>query len=111
MHSCREEINVLKQLKTCKSVLLYKKGDPHDAGNYRLICLLSVMYKLFTKAILYRYEKVLDEGQPCEQTGFRKEFSTTDHIHTVSKLIEVSREYKMPLFLTFVDLKKASKPV
>ncbi|KAK6750683.1 hypothetical protein RB195_002571 [Necator americanus] len=50
---------------------------------------------------------VLDEGQPCEQAGFRKGFSTIDHIHTVSKLIEVSREYKMPLCLTFIDLKKA----
>ncbi|KAK6729381.1 hypothetical protein RB195_006438 [Necator americanus] len=54
-----------------------------------------------------RIEKVLDEGQPCEQAGFRKGFSTIDHIHTVSKLIEVSREYKMPLCLTFIDLKKA----
>ncbi|KAK6745741.1 hypothetical protein RB195_012079 [Necator americanus] len=47
------------------------------------------------------------QGQPCEQAGFRKGFSTIDHIHTVSKLIEVSREYKMPLCLTFIDLKKA----
>ncbi|KAK6734163.1 hypothetical protein RB195_017750 [Necator americanus] len=45
--------------------------------------------------------------QPCEQAGFRKGFSTIDHIHTVSKLIEVSREYKMPFCLTFIDLKKA----
>ncbi|KAK6730178.1 hypothetical protein RB195_006938 [Necator americanus] len=50
--------------------------------------------------------KVLDEGHPCEQAGFRKGFSTIDHIHTVSKLIELSREYKMPLCLTFIDLKK-----
>ncbi|KAK6750712.1 hypothetical protein RB195_002593 [Necator americanus] len=98
---------VPKQWKTSKTVLLYKKGDPHDIGNYRPICLLSVIYKLFTRVILNRIEKVLDEGQPCEQAGFRKGFSTIDHIHTVSKLIEVSREYKMPLCLTFIDLKKA----
>ncbi|KAK6735991.1 hypothetical protein RB195_018951 [Necator americanus] len=30
-----------------------------------------------------------------------------DRIHTVSKLIEVSQNYKTPLFLTFIDLKKA----
>ncbi|EPB78585.1 hypothetical protein ANCCEY_02325 [Ancylostoma ceylanicum] len=29
-----------------------------------------------------------------------------DHIHTVIRLIEVSREYKMPLCLTFIDLKE-----
>ncbi|KAK6732754.1 hypothetical protein RB195_016862 [Necator americanus] len=100
------ECKVPKQWKTSKTVLLYKKGDPHDIGNYRPICLLSVIYKLFTRVILNRIERVLDEGQPCEQAGFRKGFSTIDHIHTVSKLIEVSREYKMPLCLTFIDLKK-----
>ncbi|KAK6730378.1 hypothetical protein RB195_007068 [Necator americanus] len=101
------ECKVPKRWKTSKTVLLYKKGDPHDIGNYRPICLLSVIYKLLTRVILNRIEKVLDEGQPCEQAGFRKGFSTIDHIHTVSKLIEVSREYKMPLCLTFIDLKKA----
>ncbi|KAK6731020.1 hypothetical protein RB195_007469 [Necator americanus] len=56
--------------------------------------------------MLNRIEKVLDEGQPCEQARFRKRFSTIDHIRTVSRLIEVSREYKMPLFPTFIDSKK-----
>ncbi|KAK6736057.1 hypothetical protein RB195_018998 [Necator americanus] len=51
-------------------------------------------------------ERTLDEGQHCEQTGFRKGISTVYHMHTVSKLREVSREYK-PLCLTFIDLKKA----
>ncbi|KAK6751078.1 hypothetical protein RB195_002821 [Necator americanus] len=83
------ECKVPKQWKTSKTVLLYKKGDPHDIGNYRPICLLSVIYKLFTRVILNRIE------------------NTIDHIHTVSKLIEVSREYKIPLCLTFIDLKKA----
>ncbi|KAK6763856.1 hypothetical protein RB195_024257 [Necator americanus] len=58
--------------------------------------------------ILNRIENVLDEGQSCEQAGFREGFSTIDHIHIVSKLIEVSPEYKTPLCLTFIDLKKAS---
>ncbi|KAK6749007.1 hypothetical protein RB195_001551 [Necator americanus] len=101
------ECKVPQQWKTRKTVLFYKKGDPHNIGNYHPICLLSVIYKLFTRVILNRIEKVLDEGQPCEQAEFRKGFSTIDHIHTVSKLIEVSREYKMPLCLTFTDLKKA----
>ncbi|KAK6743518.1 hypothetical protein RB195_010656 [Necator americanus] len=103
VHECK----VPKQWKISKTVFLYKKGDSHDIGNYRPIYLLSVIYRLFTRVILNKIEKVLDEGQPCEQAGFRKGFSTIDHIHTVSKLIEVSREYRMPLCLTFIDLKKA----
>ena len=101
------ECKVPNQWKTSKTVLLYKKGDVHDIGNYRPICLLSVVYKLFTRVILNRIDRTLDEGQPCEQAGFRKGFSTMDHIHTITRLIEVSREYKRPLCLTFIDLKKA----
>ncbi|EYC39481.1 hypothetical protein Y032_0654g1186 [Ancylostoma ceylanicum] len=101
------ECKVPNQWKTSRTVLLYKKGDPQDIGNYRPICLLSAVYKLFTRVILNRIERTLGEGQPCEQAGFRKGFSTIDHIHTVTRLIEVSREYKMPLCLTFIDLRKA----
>ncbi|KAK6749776.1 hypothetical protein RB195_002031 [Necator americanus] len=105
------ECKVPKQWKTSKTVFLCKKGDPLDIGNYRPISLLSVIYKLFTRVILNRIEQVLDEGQPCEQAGFRKGFSTIDHIHTVSKLIEVSREQKMSYCLIFIDLKKASDSI
>uniref|UniRef100_A0A7I4Z4N4 Reverse transcriptase domain-containing protein n=1 Tax=Haemonchus contortus TaxID=6289 RepID=A0A7I4Z4N4_HAECO len=51
--------------------------------------------------------RILDEGQPCEQAGFRGGFTAINHIHTVARLIEVSREYKIPLCLTFIDLKKS----
>ncbi|KAK6735484.1 hypothetical protein RB195_018601 [Necator americanus] len=67
---CLSECKVLKKWKTSKTVLLYEKGDPQDIGNYGSICLLSVIYKLFTRVILNGIEKVLDEGQPCGQAGF-----------------------------------------
>ncbi|VDO13051.1 unnamed protein product [Haemonchus placei] len=85
------------------TMLLYNKGDPDDIGNYRLTCLLSEIYKLFKRFILNRIGGILNEGQ----AGLRRGLSTIDHIHTLTKLIDVSREYKMPLCLTFIDLKKA----
>ncbi|VDP30211.1 unnamed protein product [Heligmosomoides polygyrus] len=66
------ECKVPSQWKTSKTVLLYKKGDVHVIGNYRPIGLLSVIYKLFTRVILNRISKTLDEGQPCKQAGFRR---------------------------------------
>ncbi|KAE9413932.1 hypothetical protein Angca_009160, partial [Angiostrongylus cantonensis] len=101
------ECKVSTQWKTSKTVSLFKKGDLHDIGNYRPICLLSAVYKLFTRVILNRIERTLDEGRPFEQAGFRKGFSTMDHIHTLTRLIEVSREDKRPPCLTFIDLEKA----
>ena len=58
-----------------------------------------------------RISKTLDEAQPVEQAGFRQGFCCMDHIQTVSRVIEVCREYRMPLVLTFVDYEKACDSV
>ncbi|EYC46025.1 hypothetical protein Y032_0411g969 [Ancylostoma ceylanicum] len=95
------------QWKCSKTVLIFKKGDKEDIGNYRLIALLSIPYKLFTKIILNRLEVTPDAYQPIEQACIRKGFCCIDHIHIVVQLIERCREYTMPLVLTFIDYKKA----
>ena len=76
-------------------VIFFKKGNRKDIKNYRPICLLSNMYRLFTKIITTRLEKKLDENQPREQAGFRSKYSTTDHIHAINQLKEKCREYNI----------------
>ncbi|VDP12996.1 unnamed protein product [Heligmosomoides polygyrus] len=61
---------------------------------------------LFTWVIVNGISRTLDEGQPYEQAGFRRGFSTIGQIHTITKLIEAPREYNLSLCLTFIDLKK-----
>ncbi|EYB83496.1 hypothetical protein Y032_0334g2838 [Ancylostoma ceylanicum] len=95
------------QWKESKTLLLFKKGQWEDIANYRPISLLSVVYKTFTKILLNRIERILDDYQPVEQAGFRKNFSRMDNIQAVTQLIERSREYHLPLVLVFVDYKKA----
>ncbi|KAK6036364.1 hypothetical protein COOONC_26131, partial [Cooperia oncophora] len=90
------------QWKTSSTVLLFKKGERDLMKNYRPIALLSQPYKLFTKVILNRLEKQLDDYQPVEQAGFRKGFCCMDHIHTVTQLIERTKEYKQ-LLLYLID--------
>ncbi|KAE9412568.1 hypothetical protein Angca_009450, partial [Angiostrongylus cantonensis] len=94
------------QWRTSRIVIPPKKGDGKDLRNYRPICLLNVLYKPFTKIILSRMSRTLDEAQPVEQAGFRKGFCCMDHIQTESRVIEVCREYHLPLVLTFVDYEK-----
>ena len=88
-------------------ILLYKKGDPENISNYRPISLLSSTFKLFTKIITNRLTQSLNENQPREQAGFRKGFSTMDHLHAVNQLIEKCEEYKIPLAVALVDYDKA----
>lgn len=70
---------------------LYKnKGPVDDPENYRGITLLSCIGNLFTAVINYRLiayiesERILGE----EQAGFRKGFSTLDHIFVLHSLVE-----------------------
>ena len=55
-----------------------------------------------------RMERKLDEFQNRDQVGFRKGFSTIDHIHTMKQLIEKAEEYQQKICITFIDYEKAS---
>ncbi|KAK6757724.1 hypothetical protein RB195_015501 [Necator americanus] len=103
MTSYLQKEGIPDQWKTSRTVLIYIKGD---LRNYRSICMLSVLYKVFTKIILKRISRMLDEAQPQEQAAFRQGFTCLDHIQTVSSVIEFCREYRLPLVLTFVDYEK-----
>ncbi|CAD6199453.1 unnamed protein product [Caenorhabditis auriculariae] len=102
-----KEASIPVQWKVSKTILIPKKGDVSDLNNFRPISLLSVVYKLFTKVILNRLEKKLDDFQPVSQAGFRRNFCCMDHIHTLTQVVERHREYKLPLAIAFVDYKKA----
>ena len=90
-----------------KIVILFKKGDPKDIKNYRPISLLSHSYKILTRLLQTRIERTLDENQPREQAGFRKGYSTTDHLQALHQIIEKSNEYNLPLCIGFIDYEKA----
>lgn len=88
-------------------ILVFKKGDRRDIGNYRPITLTSHLYKLFMKILLIRMTVSLDENQEPNQAGFRAGYSTTDHLFVMNQLIEKCSEHNKPLFCAFVDYTKA----
>ncbi|CAH2088608.1 unnamed protein product [Euphydryas editha] len=88
-------------------ILLYKKGDPNDINNYRPISLLSSIYKLFSSILEKRIRKIIDKQQPVEQAGFRRGFSTVDHIHSIEMIIDKYVEFQKPLYIGFIDYRKA----
>ncbi|KHN80360.1 Retrovirus-related Pol polyprotein from type-1 retrotransposable element R2, partial [Toxocara canis] len=49
----------------------------------------------------------LDEQQPREQAGFRRNFSVVDHLFTINQILEKCNEYKLPLCIAFVDYERA----
>ena len=89
---------------------IYKnKGDKSDPENYRPITILSCLSKLFTAVLNNRLTKFLDTYELLNenQAGFRKGYSTVDHIFALNSLIELFKSTKKKLYCTFIDFSKA----
>ncbi|KAE9546934.1 hypothetical protein FO519_009854, partial [Halicephalobus sp. NKZ332] len=101
--------NVPENLTLSNTILLFKKGDTKDIGNYRPISLLSSIYKVVAKVIKERVQTQADRTHalPAEQAGFRKKFSTITQIHALNEVAEKCYEFNMNLYGVFVDFKKA----
>lgn len=106
-NECFKKREVPNQWKTSSTIIIPKKGDREDLKNYRPITLLPTIYKVFTKLILNRLSRKLDDEQPREQAGFRSGYSTMDHLQSINQILERCREYHIPLCLVFVDYEKA----
>ena len=62
--------------------VIHKKGDVENVSNYRPICSLLALYKLFSTILYSRLYLRLDQKQAEDQAGFRKSYQTTDHFAT-----------------------------
>ncbi|KAK6175976.1 hypothetical protein SNE40_014348 [Patella caerulea] len=89
---------------------IYKnKGSKDDVCNYRSITILSCFCKLFTSVINNRLTKFVESNYKLgpEQAGFRKNYSTLDHIFSLKCLIDLYIGNKKRLYAGFVDYRSA----
>eukprot|EP00973_Karenia_brevis_P080777 11207229-Karenia_brevis.AAC.1 len=59
--------------------VLFKKGDKRLPENYRPICIVPILYKLFSRVVSERIKQRLIAEQPPDQAGFRPNYSCDDH--------------------------------
>ena len=90
-------------------VLLHKKGNKFDPGNYRGISISSNMGKLFNKIIYKRLLRFINNNNLISknQIGFKEKSRTTDHIFTLKTIIDKYKKKNKKVFAAFIDLKKA----
>ena len=86
---------------------IYKKEDRSNPQNYRPITILSCLGKLFTSVLNARLNDYLEDCISENQAGFRKTYSTLDHIFSMYALIELLKSQKKKLFCCFVDFSSA----
>ena len=91
-------------------IVLFKDGDTSDLNNYRGITLLRALGKILVGVLNNKLSKVcLNYNLSDEnQLGFRKGYRTSDHIFTLSTLINHYAKVKnKSLYLCFVNFQKA----
>lgn len=90
-------------------VPIFKAGDPTEPGNYRTIMVGHTLARLFASILEQRLSRWAEsEGiRAAGQAGFRRGFSTLDHILTLRAIIEEGRASGRRIYCSFVDFRKA----
>lgn len=95
-------------------VMLHKKGDQKNPGNYRSIALLNNLFKIFTQILVSRIynwceeNNIINEGQ----MGFRKQRGCLDGIFVLSAIVGLRiRSLNKKVYAAFVDFKRAFSSV
>ena len=90
-------------------MVLHKKKDRTEYGNYRGISLVAHAGKLLTKIIAHRLSECYERVGilPEKQSGFRPNRSTTDVMFVIRWLQELAQKKQIPLYVCFIDLTKA----
>ena len=90
-------------------MVLHKKKDRAECGNYRGVSLVGHAGKILLKIIARHLSEYCERVGilPEEQSGFRPNRSTTDMMFAIRRLQELARKKRNPLYVCFIDLTKA----
>ena len=88
-------------------VLIFKKGNANDLGNFRPISLLNSMYKIFASVLQKRLAATTEENLQPTQFGFRRKKSTADALHCVRRVIDKGEMTNTKTLLVLLDWEKA----
>lgn len=96
-----------RSLRTSIIVLLYKKGTPEDAANYRPIALVNVAAKIITSIFCTRLKPILKHLVPPSQTGFIPGREITENLIIVQDIMHWAKSNCKSATLLCLDFEKA----
>lgn len=102
-------VDILDEDNVSEVVLIFKKGDPRDMGNYRPISLIKVFLKLITKLLIRRVHVGLEARNwfTPAQAGFRRWEEANAHTIALHEILARRRVSGKRTFVAFVDIRKA----
>lgn len=87
--------------------LLPKVNDANKIQQYRPICLLNVVFKIFTKTLMLRLEKVMGKIINRCQSGFIKNRNIMDGVMALHEILHDTRVKKKDGPVLKLDFEKA----
>jgi hypothetical protein len=84
-----------------------KVAGTTDCAEHRTIALISHTSKILLRVLLQRTQNTAEEQFAEEQMGFRKKVGTRDQIFNIRIIMEKAREFNVPLYMAFIDYRKA----
>lgn len=87
---------------------IFKKGDTNNPSNYRGISLCNISSKIYSFIINRRLQMWVDENNLTGeyQAGFKKNYSTIDHIFTLMACVQKQFSNNKKLYVAFIDISK-----
>ena len=89
--------------------LLIRKGNQNDPKNYQGISLCDISSKLYSSITDNRLQEWIEQNSlmgEC-QAGFKKDYSTVDHMYTLMAMIQKQFASNRKLYMAFIDFEKA----
>ena len=87
--------------------VIHKKGDVENVGNYRPICSLPALCKLFSTILYGTLYPRFDQEQAEDQAGFRSSYQTTDHLAMYRMTEQKCHEWCIKMWIATIDFTKA----
>ena len=86
---------------------ILKKGDPMACSNYRGILLLNIAYKILSCILYVHLSEYTERITGRYQSAFRKGKSTTNHIFTLSQIMEKTVKHQIRIHHLFIHFKSS----
>ena len=88
------------------SIPIPKISRTIECVDYRIMALISHASKILLRVLLQRTQKTAEEQFADVQMGFRK-VGTRNQIFNIRIIMKKVREFNVPLYMAFIDYKKA----
>jgi hypothetical protein len=108
-NACNRTRDIPSMWKTGRIFLLPKEGNQHQPSNYRPICLLPVLYKVYSRILTKRITEFTTKNSTIhpQQNGWRPGADITTNTFILIEIIKKSIRKHTDLHIIFIDIAKA----